>query len=209
MRTTPGSVNIHLAKFPAAKPTPSIDPAKAASQVVDTFNQALEKQEYAILAHLFLENGYWRDHLAVTWALRTLRTPPNILGFVQSSSHSRDGFRLRKIAIDDSTPFRAPKVANVDAAGEVAGVTFFITLDTAIGTGTGLVSLAEEDGEWKIFHLYTRLDQITGHEEEINGRRPHGVKHGGRPGRKNWKERRQAEVEFETEEPAVLIVGMS
>jgi len=211
MRTVPGSVNIHVAQFPRSKKTPAsaIDPAKVASAFIDTFNQALEKNDFATLSKLFIENGYWRDHLAVTWIFRTVRTPAGILDFVQSSAKSRDGFRLKKLSVDNSgAAARAPKVATVDAAGEVPGVQFFITLETAVGTGTGLVKLVQEEGgEWKIFTLYTRLEQLRGHEEATYERRGQGVQHGGRPGRKNWAERREADANFETTEPAVFVVG--
>lgn len=208
LRCVPGSVNIPVAQFPATKPHEAqIDPAKIAADVVSTFNEALEKSEYAILSHLFLENGFWRDHLAVTWAFRTIHKPADILDFVQKSAKSKDGFRLKKITIDDSSTLHAPQLANLDVSGHSEGIRFFIKLDTAVGTGNGLVSLVEDNGEWKIFNLYTRLDEIKGHEEAINERRPHGVRHGGRPGRKNWKERRQAEYDFENNEPAVVVIG--
>ena len=224
MRTVPGSVNIHVAQFPRSKnssnnsssssnnktPASAIDPEKVASAFLDTFNQALDKNDFTTLSTLFVENGYWRDHLAVTWAFRTVRTPAGILDFVQSSAKSRDGFRLKKLSVDDSgAAARAPKVAPVDAAGEVPGVQFFVALETALGSGTGLVKLVQEEegGEWRIFTLYTRLEQLRGHEEATYERRGQGVQHGGRPGRKNWAERREADANFESTEPAVFVVG--
>lgn len=210
MRPAPGSVNIHIAKFPEVpKPDPSTDAAAAASGVVSAFNQALEKQDFAALSGLFTDGGYWRDHLAVTWAFRTLRGPSGIADFLEAASKSKDGFRLRKIAIDDSAKVRAPTVAALDDGGDVQGVRFFITLETVRGTGTGLVNMVQEDGQWKIFTLYTRLTALRGYEEAINGRRPQGVQHGQRPGRKNWAERRQEEAELTSAEPTVIIVGTS
>jgi hypothetical protein len=211
MRPVPGSFNIPVAKFPSViKPAPTTNPGEAASKLVDTFNHALEKKDFTTLSNLFVEGGYWRDHLALTWVFRTASTPPAILDFLQGSSQSRDGFRLRKIALDTSTAVRAPKISPLDLAGEVLGIQFFITVETVIGTGTGLVSLVEQEGAWKIFTLYTRLEELRGHEEALNGRRVPGVQHGGRPGRKNWAERRQAESDFSSSShPAVIIVGKS
>lgn len=208
MRPAPGSVNIPVAQFPSVpKPAPVTDPAEVASKLVGIFNQALDKNDFTALSNLFVDNGYWRDHLAVTWAFRTVSTPPGILDYLHNSSESRDGFRLRKIAVDNGTAVRAPKLAPLDPAGEVLGVQFFITLETVIGTGTGLVNLVQQGSEWKIFTLYTRLEALRGHEEAVNGRRVPGVQHGGRPGRKNWAERRQADANFSSSEPAVIIVG--
>lgn len=210
MRPAPGSVNIPVAQFPSVpKPASTTDPAEVASTLVGTLSQALAKNDFTALSNLFVDNGYWRDHLAVTWAFRTASTPSAILDFLRSSSQSRDGFRLRKIAVDNSTAVKAPKLAPLDPAGQVLGVQFFITLETVIGTGTGLVSLVQQGSEWKIFTLYTRLEELRGHEEAVKGRRVPGVQHGGRPGRKNWAERRQADVNFTSSEPAVIIVGKS
>lgn len=209
MRPVPGSFNIPVAKFPSVTESASstTSPFEAASTLVDTFNLALEKNDFATLSNLFVEGGYWRDHLALTWAFRTASTRTAILNFLQSSSQSRDGFRLRKIALDNSTAVRAPKLAPLDPAGEVVGLQFFITVETVLGTGSGLVNLVAQEGEWKIFTLYTRLEALRGHEEAINGRRVPGVQHGGRPGRKNWAERREAGSNFSSNEPAVIIVG--
>ena len=208
MRPAPGSVNIHVAKFPSAtKSVSAADPAAVASSLVTSFNQALDKNDFTTLSHLFIDNGYWRDHLAVTWAFRTVQTPPVILDFLNSSSRSKDGFRLRNIAVDDEAAVKAPKLVPMDTAGQLSGVQFFITLKTVLGAGTGLVNLVEQGGQWKIFTLYTRLEELRGHEEAINGRRNPGVQHGGRPGRKNWAEKRQADADFTSSEPTVVIVG--
>jgi hypothetical protein len=105
---------------------------------------------------------------------------------------------------------RAPKFAPVDADGEVIGVQFFLTIDTVHGTGQGLVRLVEEAGNWKVFTLYTRLEELKGHEQNIFDRRPVGAEHGGKPGRSNWADKRAEAIDYaDGSEPAVLVVGMS
>lgn len=208
MRPVPGSFNIPVAKFPpATKLNVAVDATSVATAFVDTFNQQLRKKDLAGLAGTFVEDGYWRDHLALTWAFRTLHTPSAILPFLQKAAGSKDGFRLHNIAVDDSSATRAPKVCNVDAVGEVSGVQVVLKIETAVGAGTGLVKLVQESGTWKIFTLFTRLEELRGFEEALNGRRTRGVEHGGKPGRKNWAERRDAEIEFTTQSPAVLVIG--
>lgn len=208
MRTVPGSINIDVTQFPPVKqPSGDINPSKVASQLVDRFNHALGKNDLNVLSRSFAETGYWRDHLALTWVFRTIRSPPLILDFLQCASSSRDGFRLREISIDSSSDARAPKMAPLDATGEKSVVQFFITLKTVIGTGSGLIKLIHDGGEWKIFTMYTRLEGLEGYEEPIDGRRSKGVQHGGTPGRKNWAERRQAEAEFTSASPTVLVIG--
>ncbi|KAF5027136.1 hypothetical protein F66182_762 [Fusarium sp. NRRL 66182] len=205
----PGSVNIPIAKFPTGSKTrSSSDPEDVATALVDSVNQALRKNDYPALAQLFTDDGYWRDHLALSWAFRTVQGPSNVLDFLKSCAGSKDGFRLSKIAIDKSLPVRAPMVVPMDGKGDVQGVQFFFTLETVVGTGQGLARVVDQDGEWKMFTFYTRIQELKGHEENINERRPQGVEHGGRPGRKNWAQRRATAAEFaHGNEPVVLIVG--
>lgn len=211
MRTVPGSINIPVAKFPAPSKTPaSSDPQEVASALVENINQAVQKHDYPALARLFTDDGYWRDHLALSWVFRTVQGPSAILDFLKSAAGSKDGFRLKSISIDNSSAVRSPKTIPIDGLATVFGVQFFFKIETALGTGQGLARAVEHNGEWKIFTLYTRLQEFKGYEESINEHRPKGVEHGGKPGRKNWAQRRAAAANFEDgSEPAVLIIGKS
>lgn len=206
--TVPGSTNIPLAQFPSAsKPTSNSDPQELASAIVNILNQALEKGDYPAIAQLFANDGYWRDHLALSWSFRTVQGQSNILDFLTNCSGSRDGFRLREVAIDTTSQVRAPKVIPIDGKGEVLGIQFFFSIKTILGTGQGLARLIHDDGDWKIFTFYTRIQELKGYEEAINEHRPKGVEHGGKPGRKNWAQRRAMEADFVDSDPTVLILG--
>ncbi|KAJ3464788.1 hypothetical protein MRS44_009574 [Fusarium solani] len=209
MRTVPGSINIPVAKFPAPSKTPaSSDPQEVAAALVENINQAVQKHDYPALARLFTDDGYWRDHLALSWVFRTVQGPSAILDFLKSAAGSKDGFRLKSISIDNNSAVRSPKTIPIDGPATVFGVQFFFTIETALGTGQGLARAVEHNGEWKLFTLYTRLQEFKGYEESINEHRPKGVEHGGKPGRKNWAQRRAAAANFEDgSEPAVLIIG--
>jgi hypothetical protein len=210
MRPVPGSINIAPASFPLpTKAAKSTNPFEIADNFVLSFNDALKSKSLLDLSLLFLDNGFWRDHLALTWELRTLQGPPRIYDFLKGAATSRDGFRLRNIAVDASNVVRAPKFAPVDADGEVIGVQFFLTVDTVHGTGQGFVRLVEEAGNWKVFTLYTRLEEIKGHEQNIFDKRPIGAEHGGKPGRNNWADKRAAAIDYaDGSGPAVLVIGM-
>ncbi|KAI0509149.1 hypothetical protein F5B22DRAFT_617850 [Xylaria bambusicola] len=209
MRCVPGSVNIKVAKFPnPTKYIEDLDPSKIASNLVESFNKALNKQDYSAISSLFAEDSHWRDHLALSWAFRTIQTPSRILEFLQSCAETRDGFRLKSLDVDASTAVKSPKIVPVDATGNVSGVQFFIKTTTVLGAGVGLMRLVEQGGQWKIFTLYTRLNELSGHEEVTNHRRAKGAEHGGKPGRKNWAEKRAAEANIDAgNEPAVLVIG--
>lgn len=96
----------------------------------------------------------------------------------------------------------------MDSDGKVHTVQAFLTVETDIGRGSGVVRLVQYHGAWKVFTLYTFLRELKGHEEQVGGRRPNGVAHGEHLSRKNWLDRRKAEENFENcEEPTVLILG--
>ena len=112
--------------------------------------------------------------------------------------------------MDASNVVRAPKFAPVDADGEVIGVQFFLNIHTVHGSGQGLIRLVEEAGNWKVFTLYTRLEELKGYGQNIFDRRPVGAEHGGMPGRSNWADKRAGALDYaDGSEPAVLVVGMS
>jgi thioredoxin reductase len=196
-----GSVNIPLGEYPATSKNSSVDAEKVANEITSRFNDALSNKDNDAIADLFLEDkSYWRDHLAVTWDFRTSKGHQNIKKLMDEAK-----VRLTKIELDKTSTFRAPKFGPIDAWGDVNGVQFFIKFETEVGRGEGIINLAEQDGEWKIFTIYTALQELNGYEEPVRHRRPRGVKHGGDPLRKNWKERRDAEKE--EIDPRVLIIG--
>ncbi|ODA84175.1 hypothetical protein RJ55_02693 [Drechmeria coniospora] len=203
----PGSSNVTVAQFPAASEPGEVDPVVQAALVVEALDEAVARADYEAVADLFTADGYWRDHLALTWAFRTVQGSGGIVSLLQSSAKSRDGFRLRRVRLDARSTSRKPAVVPMNGKATVLGIHAFLTLETAVGTGRGTVRLVLEKGKWKIFTLYTSLCELTGHEEMTEGRRPRGVEHGGMPGRETWAERRRAEADFDAVDPTVLVVG--
>ena len=142
------------------------------------------------------------------WEFRTIQTPLKIADFLKSAAGSRDGFRVKKIALDTSTPSRQPTMVKIDAEAKSDVIQLFFTVETAIGTGGGTARIAADGSRWKIYTMYTALQELKGFEEPTGHRRPQGVAHGQHPGRKNWAERREAEENYEDgSEPVVIIVG--
>ncbi|KAJ8128760.1 hypothetical protein O1611_g4873 [Lasiodiplodia mahajangana] len=201
-RVVPGSINIPIAPWPV---TPKIDEettdvAKIASETIDSFNKSLEKKDYKAIADLFVDNGYWRDQLALTWDFRTAKGKEKIINLLQ-------GHHLLSVVIDQSPPKQGPRVTSFRADGSVRGIQFFTTVTTQFGSGDGVVRLIEEAGQWKIWVFFTSMIRLKDHPEAVGPNRPNGVVHGARAGRKNWLDRRRTESNFEGSEPEVLIVG--
>jgi len=196
-----GSVNIPLGEYPESSKNETVDADKETEDIVAKINQALSSGKNDAIARLFLQDkSYWRDHLALTWDFRTAKGSPDIKKLLDEAK-----VQLTKVEVDKSSTFRAPTFKPIDAFGDVNGIVSFINFETGIGRGNGVINLAEENGEWKIFTIYTALKELKGYEEPVGHRRARGVKHGGDPARKNWKERRAAEKE--DIDPKVLIIG--
>ncbi|KPI43444.1 putative indole-3-pyruvate monooxygenase YUCCA3 [Cyphellophora attinorum] len=201
-RLEPGSVNLLPHKFTSSG-SDDADPAALATETIDAFNKALSGNDVIAVAGLFAEDSYWRDHLGLTWDVRTFFGKAMI-----QEQLSQNGCAVTSVKIDDSSAYRAPHIAAFDGASKVKGIEFFITFESKVGSGRGTCRLFEENGKWKIFSFFTSLRNIKGHEEATGPRRPTGVVHGGQPGRKNWVERRQSEQHYEDgREPTVIILG--
>ncbi|KAI0465993.1 hypothetical protein F4859DRAFT_339360 [Xylaria cf. heliscus] len=199
-RAVPGSINIPIAPWPATAniDEKTTDALAISSQVIDSFNQSLEKKDYKAIADLFVDNGYWRDQLGVTWNLRTAKGKEKIINLLQGGHH------LVSVNIDRSSPC---SIVDLRYDGSVRGIQFFIAVTTQFSSGRGVVRLVQESGQWKIWIFHTSAEKLKDHEEAVGPNRPSGVQHGEWAGRKNWVERRQVESNFEDSEPDVLIVG--
>ncbi|KAL8855792.1 MAG: hypothetical protein Q9178_007556 [Gyalolechia marmorata] len=205
----PGSNMLRHVDLPeiASKPSKPIDPQGIATAWLDAFNDLLTGHDIDI-KDLFLDASYWRDLLCTTWDFHTYHGLPKILSVLKRSDQE---CRLQALKLDSSSDVKKPTVHPIDFNGNLEGVRAFLTLETDVGRGRGLVKLirdAKDGGKWKAFTLFTTLEELKGHEESVSTRRPTGVDHGANPGRLNWQERRNVEANCEGSfEPTVIIIG--
>ncbi|KAI0155458.1 dimethylaniline monooxygenase (N-oxide forming) [Pestalotiopsis sp. NC0098] len=197
-RLEPGSINILPAKYPGSIATGDSSPHDAATIIIDEFNKTLAAKDYSSLSNLFTDQSYWRDHLCLTWDLRTLHGPVKILDVIQNEC------RVTEVSLDSALPHTVPQTSPIDVAGKFNTIHFFILISTTIGKGRGFVRLTQLNGEWKILTLFTTLKSLYDVDEPRGSHRPYGKERGTS---KNWLEKRNAEKNFEDDEPAVLIIG--
>jgi hypothetical protein len=203
----PGSFRLPTARFPIVPSSKPTDVDSIAEAWVKSFNKVLNNPKLATIPELFLEESYWRDQLCLSWDFHTLKGPDNIVSLLKQS---KTDCRIKSFALDKSSKLRSPSASVIDADGKVHTVQAFLTVETDIGRGSGIVRLVQEHGSWKVFTLYTFLKELKDHEELVRKRRPNGVAHGEHLSRKNWLDRRTAEESFEDcQEPTVLILGNS
>ena len=201
-RVEPGSFTLRLATLPPVSQRPS-DPNSAAESWVASFNKVLGNPEPESVFEVFLLESYWRDQLCLSWDFHCLQGPENIAPLLRQSN---GGSRLRSVSLDKSTAIRSPQATSF--GGDIHAVQAFLTVETDVGHGRGVVKLVRDDSGWKAYTLFTFLEELNGYKEVTGRKRPNGVAHGEQISRKNWLDRRNAEQDFEgDEEPTVLVVG--
>lgn len=135
---------------------------------IENFNASIQNGN---IAENFLEESYWRDHLCLSWDFHCLQGSEKIKSFMKKS-----GIRIKSLAIDTSSELRSPIASPLDEG--VIPVQTFLTVETDVGYGTGVVRLLQDQaGEWKAFTLYTCLTQLNGHGDLTGPRRPNGSCH--------------------------------
>ncbi|KAJ4029088.1 hypothetical protein NW761_014648 [Fusarium oxysporum] len=73
MRSVPGTLNVPVAKFPPpSRKDLSVDAEEVASSIVEAFNSAVSNNDLSAVSSLFAQDGYWKDHLALSWKFRTI-----------------------------------------------------------------------------------------------------------------------------------------
>lgn len=206
-RVEPGSYPLKIATYPSGAPPKSIDAETVAASWVESFNKTISSPYVAGIPELFLCESYWRDQLCLSWDFHCLNGLDKVVAQLKQCN---DGCRIKSLALDKSSALRSPTATVFDADRRVHTVQAFLTVETDVGNGAGIVRLVQDGEKWKVFTLFTFLNELKGHEEFIGKKRPFGVEHGEHASRKNWLDRRNAEMNFEDEqEPTVLILGKS
>ncbi|MDT1064057.1 NAD(P)/FAD-dependent oxidoreductase [Paracoccus sp. CPCC 101403] len=163
-----------------------------AQAVLDTLNASLEAGDVEGAKALFATDSYWRDLVAVTWNLKTVEGVQGVGDMLaQQLAQTRPhDFRIQ----DGEIP-----------TGDGGVITAWITFETKVGRGWGLMRLKDD----RIWTLLTALQELKGFEESRGKRRPMGAEHGSQKNRSSWKERREADeasLGHDTQ-PYTVIVG--
>ena len=148
---------------------------------------------------LFLEDGYWRDVLAFTWHMTTVKGARQIAAALSKDAGAR-GFH-----VDTS---RTPPRRVSRAGREVIEAIF--SFETDIGMCDGVLRLApdpEGTDNLKAWTLMTALEEIKGHAEALDRARPKGDSYSRDFRGPNWQDLRDQAAAYADRDPAVLVVG--
>jgi hypothetical protein len=175
-------------------------PHEIAHEWFASFSTVLANKDDNKLGSLIHEDSWWRDHLALSWDLRTIRSKSEIIQFV-GPKLAKVGFHNMSIKADGKfAPHKDVPLPDLE------WVEFMFHFDTAVGSGKGMIRLAcSSNGIWKAHMIYTALQTLKDCPEQIGSLRPHGGTNTTDKG--NWLDRRQRQQEFLDEDPTVLICG--
>ena len=210
----PGSHLLQSAPFPESRLTNGLASDKARVEASpesilvewsSKLNQLLHGDDVSV-EEIFLQSSCWRDLLCMSWDFRTVQGLDRVSKFISQSSKTS---RISHIDIYRSPAHKIPRIGTLE---NLELVQAFIKVETSTGRGQGFIQLAQDvadNGKWKAFTLFTYLEELKDHPEDIKTRRPTGHERDQSHEQLNWKDRRRAQQNFEGgREPTVLILGM-
>ncbi|RDW68309.1 hypothetical protein BP5796_08966 [Coleophoma crateriformis] len=188
----------------APVPTEGTEIRQILSNLLHNFNDILFRKEFVKLPEVLnTESCYWKDHIGITETkFTTLTGAARITEFIHEN-----GCLIKSIAAD-----KDPKSTSFDPADTVKCLQSFITFDSEIGTGRGLVNIIRDvdDGDrWKIYTLFTFLYDLHGVSERdvLGENRAQYSRPDNFSKEKNWKDYVEEKKRFVDDEPTVLVVG--
>ena len=171
----------------------NLDAKEVAASWFKELSEAVESKDIDRLSNLFLDEGLWRDMLALTWEFRTFEGKQRIHAFLQDNLNSSglSNFKLKPETVEFQQPYQ-----------DLAWIQGIFAFETSVGKGNGVFRLVPTStGRWMAYILYTNLEELKGFPEQIGANRNFQPNHG------LWPAQRQREINFEDSEPVVVIIG--
>jgi putative flavoprotein involved in K+ transport len=171
----------------------SIDAEAIASEWLSSFAQAIASGDAKNVTTLFAQDSWWRDAVALSWDLRTLKNREGIEAYL---TQNLEGAHMHDVELWDG---HAP--AYDDGSGNIE---VFFKFRTAFGWGLGVGRLVQNgEGGWSAWSVMTSLQELDDFELRAGLNRPIGD----RIPKQTWSELRRQTQEFEDEDPQVVILG--
>ena len=179
-------------------------PKDIAKAWLSEFEKSLASGYANAVAALIHQDGWWRDHLCLSWDFTTLRGVDKISDFLRDRV-SKAGFTSLKL--QESGKFSPHTETPIQ---DLEWVESMFSFKTSVGAGKGMIRLVQlTDRTWKAHMIYTALQELDCAKEVAGDLRPHGGNNSLNDGavKGNWYERRQRTKEFVDSQPAILIIG--
>lgn len=177
-------------------PPPDVNAVAVASAFLSELASAAEAAQSgdgSRVQALLASPGYWRDVLAFSRDFRTFQGSEVAQAAADTFPKARPhGFKLK-----------APEPVLESPFPDVSWVRVHFGFETGVGSCSGIARLVHERGAWKAYTLYTLLEEVAGHAQQVGRNRPRGQHNAAEP----HDERRAREAEFADGDPDVLVVG--
>ncbi|GBE78764.1 putative indole-3-pyruvate monooxygenase YUCCA8 [Sparassis crispa] len=168
-----------------------LDVQAVASGWFNAFSQQVSAHNVPGVLSLFVDDGWWRDMLALTWEFRTFHGAKNLQQFFED-----------RLAASKFSELKLGTTSLEKYAEDVVFLEGFFTFETDVGIGSGIFRLVpSESGTWKAHHVYTNLEELKGFPEKTGSHRNFLPNHG------KWLEQRAREREFLDADPKVIVIG--
>ncbi|KAF8134306.1 hypothetical protein EV363DRAFT_1257346 [Boletus edulis] len=170
--------------------------AEVATAWFNAFSSAVASSDITAILDLFLDDGFWKDTLVLTWDFRTIEGRDAIRNLLTHRLAPTDFVDLRLC----HEPFLAPELLKLFPDLVLLRLSF--EFGTKVGKGTAVCYLAPISGStWKAYSLYTCLQSLNDYPEQIGSLRQHAAEHG------TWEERRRREVDLVDSDPTAIVIG--
>ncbi|KAG2364044.1 hypothetical protein BDR07DRAFT_1280627 [Suillus spraguei] len=170
-----------------------VSSSEVATEWLDVFSAAITQSDAAAILDLFLEDGFWKDVIALTWDLRTFEGRKDIRRLLDARLIATGLHELCLL----QEPLKKPVLQKVYE--DLVWLRFCFGFSTKHGKGTAVVYLVPLPGsKWKAYSLLTCLDLLTDFPHKISPLRND---------RSSLEEERREEIEFLNNDPTVIIIG--
>jgi hypothetical protein len=140
----------------------NVSSSEIAAEWLNAFSAAITQSDTAAIVDLFLEDGFWKDVIALTWDLRTFRGRNDIKKLLDARLAAT---RFHELCLLQE-PLTEPVLQNVFP--DFAWLRFCFGFTTKYGKGTGVVYLVPlPDSKWKAYTLLTCLDSLIDFPQKV------------------------------------------
>ena len=167
---------------------------------LEGFAAALQVQDAAAAAELFLPDGLWRDILAFTWTIETMSGRAAIEATLRKT-------QARTKPANFSIPPQRTPPRWISRAGTDT-LEFIVEFEAAAGPVHSIVRLLPDtQGHMRAWTWSTALQELRGHEEAWKHRAEQANETTRDFGAENWLDRRNRARAYDDRDPAVLVIG--